>query len=129
MTIKNSRDLRLAYDQLNMMAKLVDITKVDYPEKVQEHILDIKMSIRRYNKRSSDRRLVKDDGIDGYIELIQLPKFIETKDEGDEYFIKSELLYTPNTAYDCTGKPFTSWFKVFFRRGRAMAYHKVSIDC
>lgn len=129
MRISNARDLKLAYEQLLMIAELVDITKVDFPEMLQDRVKDIKTSIRRYNKRTNDRKLVKDYGIDGYIELVELPQYIKTKEAGNEYFVKSELLYVPNSAYDCTGAPFTSWFKVFPRRGRMMAYHRVSIDC
>ena len=34
----------------------------------------------------------------------------------------------PNSPYDCTGQPFTSWFKVVKRRGLWWAYHAISYD-
>lgn len=41
----------------------------------------------------------------------------------DEYEIK-----LPNSPYDGTGQPFTSWFKVVKRRGLWWAYHAISYD-
>lgn len=93
-------------------------------------IRKLKQDIRRQLKKgvADGRRIVKDDGIDGYIELITLPGFIKSMESAEEYF-ENEIRIEPcYSIYDCTGKPFTSWEKIFERNGRFMAYHRVCFD-
>ena len=71
---------------------------------------------------------MKDDGIDGYILLMELPDFLESKEEAEEYFEQRHVINATPSIYDCTGQAFTSGYKVFKRRNKFFAYHSVSYD-
>ncbi|MCD8382880.1 MAG: hypothetical protein LUC30_08215 [Clostridiales bacterium] len=72
------------------------------------------------HNRKSDRTIVRDYGIDGFVSLIELPEYL--KSEEDE---RIPSRYSP---YDCSGAAFTQWYKIIKRRGRYFAYHSVGID-
>lgn len=126
MQVRNSSDLKVAYEILNIYKEL--ISEHGKTERVEERIAEQKREIRRFHKKSNDRRLVKDDGIDGYILLIELPETLENLRDAEEYFEERETICAVPSIFDCTGQAFTSWFKVFKRRGRFMAYHSVCFD-
>lgn len=123
MYIRSSRDLRLAYEHMRFITDFVKRFGMT-GDKVQEMLKDIKRQIRDYNKRESDRRLVCSYGIDGYIELIELPDV----EDPVEYFEECEYLHYIPSQYDCTGQRFTEWYKIFKRNGKTMAYHCVGVD-
>jgi len=127
MRITEKRDLKIAYDTINLYKEASN----RFPEKkeiIKAHIDDLKKDIRKYYKEQRTMTLVKDYGIDGYIELVALPSFIKTKEEADMYFEENNALRISPSIYDCTGRAFTGWFKTFLRRGRYMAYHSVCFD-
>lgn len=72
--------------------------------------------------------LVKDEGIDGYVELVHLPKHCTTYDEAKEFFDEYLWLERPHSMYDCTGELFTCWRHIFKRNGEYYAYHSVARD-
>lgn len=123
--IRNTNDLRHAY--LDMY-----IWKHFAPDGAEDRIKEIKSAIRNYYKRqdeeTKDRRLVKDYYGDGYILLIDLPDFIHDEESAVSYFKETEYILVFWSQYDCTGRPFTSWYKIFKRRGKWMAYHSVGFD-
>ena len=107
--INSYTDLKVAYE----------ILEIAYESGRSQKAADLKREMRTFFHRPvSERRIIQDDGIDGYTELLPLPEYIETMDEAVSYF----------EAYDCTGQAFTSWYKVFVRGGRFWAYHCVSVD-
>lgn len=122
MIIRNKYDLRLAYELLN-----------EYKEfgwEDQQKTVDLKKKIRLYLRKSCSETIIRDHGIDGYIILLQLPEFLddESMEDAIEWF-KSECYIRPTySAYDCTGRPFTNWYKVFRRLGHWFAYHSVAFD-
>ena len=122
MNIRSSSDLRLAYELLTIFK---DAGKA-YSVKADE----MKRQIRSYNSLQYSSRIVCDDGIDGYVELIQVPYCFDSfsKEEVENWF-DDNCTYGPiHSAYDCTGRPFTSWFKVFRRQGHWFVYHSVGFD-
>lgn len=125
MQVKNSSDLKIAYEILNVYK---GITECEKPEKLKERIAEQKREIRRFHKKTSDRRIVKDYGIDGYVLLIELPETLENLQDAEEYFEECETISAAPSMFDCTGQAFTSWFKVFRRRGRFFAYHSIGFD-
>lgn len=132
-TITNSRDFRLWYEVVNMMQETIvrDASADESIRKQREaHVAGIKRSLRQYANRdtSFDRRIIKDEGMDGFIALERLPDDIKGLDEAKEFFERFMSFPRTNSMYDCTGRPVTSWFKVFQRRGRYYAYHSVSFD-
>lgn len=50
------------------------------------------------------------------------------KEIADDWFRATRYLEYFPTPYDCSGQKFTSWYKLFRRRGHWFAYHCVSID-
>lgn len=75
-----------------------------------------------------DRYIVKDNGIDGFVELLYLPKECKTIEDAKDFFDEYMYLDRPHSIYDCTGTAFTSWYHIFNRNGRYCAYHCVSVD-
>ena len=89
---------------------------------------ELRKFLRDQEEQSAGRRIVKDNGFDGYLLLMELPECLETYEEADEYFRENEYIRPYYTYYDCTGRPFTSWYKLFLRHGRWYAYHSVCFD-
>ena len=121
--IRNKRQLRSAYEWLHVIERFDD-----YHSKVA--LNQLKVAIRNYNKMPVDSRIVQDDGADGYVKLIYMPRYFDNldKDEVKKYFEEHYVLGRPNSMYDCTGQAFTSWFTVVRRGGRWVVYHSISFD-
>lgn len=119
--IKNRDDLAVAYELLHI---LQDVGK-GYTDRVK----DLKREIRAFtNSPLLMSRIVQDNGMDGYVALIQFPGHIFTQNGAVGYF-ESHLYIEPTySPYDCAGQPFTSWYKIFNRRGTFYAYHGVCFD-
>lgn len=126
MQVRNDNDLKVAYEILNIYKEL--ISEHGKNERAEKRIAEQKREIRKFYKKSNDRRLVKDEGIDGYVLLIELPETLENMQDAKDYFEMRETICAVPSIFDCTGQAFTSWFKVFERRGRFMAYHAVGFD-
>lgn len=117
--VKNYSDLALAYEILGLALE----------RGKSEKAAELKREMRRFtHKPLSDKRIVCDYGMDGYVVLFPLPESIESEEEAREYFEEYEYLTCRPSAYDCTGQAFTSWYKLFVRNGRYHAYHSVSFD-
>lgn len=145
MHIQSDRDLRCAYELLTIYSEMEPKT-AEAEERLHDHVCDLKREIRAYNRRNPlavdvgmgfmcERRIVKDYGFDGFVELLRIPEEFDTlEDDGDERigartFFKDfiEIQARPSM-YDCTGQAFTSWYKLFKRRGQYWAYHSVCFD-
>lgn len=131
--IKTNEDLRIAYNMLNDLLDLLNFSKnkPSFNTAFTEWIIkETKREIRDYLKRqeSNESKIIKEYGINGYIVLVNLPNELNTMEEAMDYFERNEKISCPNSIYDCTGYPFTSWYKIFKRRNRFMAYHRISFD-
>lgn len=137
--IKNSNDFRRGYEWLGILTELA--SSCDDPEAALAEIVKTKRELRSYANRNSavdvgmgfmvERRIVKDYGIDGYVELVSIPEVFDTLDgeDGAEAFFKDFLeIQCRPSMYDCTGQAFTSWYKLFWRNGQYWAYHSVCFD-
>lgn len=125
--VKNENDLRTAY----MTLKFLKETGFEQAEPVQSYIKVLKKDIRDYFKRKEQEpqgRIVKSYGIDGFIELIPLPEFLESIEEAKAYFEANKVMVCRHSAYDCTGQLFTCWYKIIERQGKHFAYHRVACD-
>lgn len=129
MQIRSENDLKLAYETINSFKEMMPMAqKTDV---ALEYIKELKRDIRaffRKEKEKPQRRLVKDDGIDGYIVLIQLPSFLNSKEDAAVYFEENEVMTCRRSMYGCTGQAFTSWYKIVERSGSMWAYHSVCFD-
>lgn len=137
--VRNDKDFREGYGLLNLFARFDG--QFDNPEKARENMDNLKRELRAYAHRDTavdvgmgfmcERRIVKDEGIDGYIELVSIPEVIDTldgEDGADEFFKTFLEIHARPSMYDCTGQAFTSWYKLFKRRGQFYAYHSVCFD-
>lgn len=137
--IRNSADFRRGYEWLGLLTELS--TKCDKPDVARAEIENVKRELRAYAHREitvdvgmgfmCERRIVKDNGIDGYVELVSIPEVFDTLDgeDGAEAFFKDFLeIHGRPSMYDCTGQAFTSWYKLFKRHGQFWAYHSVCFD-
>lgn len=137
-TITNNRDFRFGYSLLGYLVEALS-SRADKPAVLRTEIKELKRALRAFSHRDNntavvgmgfevDRRIIHRDGIDGYIELVEIPEVFDTKESANEFFKEFiELLYYPS-AYDCTGQAFTNWYKLFQRNGRYYVYHSVCFD-
>ena len=82
MQIRSENDLKLAYETINSFKEMMPMAQK--PDAALEYIKELKRDIRgffRKEKEKLQRRLVKDNGIDGYIVLMQLPSFLNSKED------------------------------------------------
>ena len=81
----NEDNLRTAYDYLQMAKEF---------EKPKEKQDEIKRAIREYiHKEKPFERIIKDDGIDGYVLLLELPSFLESEEDAEEYFEQRYVIH------------------------------------
>lgn len=119
------------YEAIQICKELCEQHGYDVNEICGDKILKRKRKIREIYKRENEkpeRHVVLDNGIDGYIELIQLPEKIKEKEDADEWFLCNEYLEYIPSAYDCTGQKFTDWYKLVNRNGRWWVYHSILVD-
>lgn len=126
--VKNDRELRVAYEILDLLND--GCHTFANPERLAQTIIETKRAIRLYTHREVDydRRIIKDDGMDGYISLERLPDDIRDLEEANRFFERFMTHEYQPSMYDCTGQAITNWFKVFPRNGGFYAYHSVSFD-
>lgn len=127
----DSMGLRECYRWLPILETLPDSEYKD------REIVATKRRARRLAKRSNlidlgygamERRIIKDYGIDGFVELVCLPEVISSKESADEFFEEFMRMECEPSMYDCTGQAFTNWHKTVKRRGNYWVYHSVSFD-
>lgn len=128
MTIQNDHDLRVAYEIMSILDAKPLPNTVAADAKMADHIKRIKRSIREYRDRPrSNAQIVRNDG-DSLVVVMPLPAALESKDDATTYFLDNYYLEARPSAYDCTGQIFTTWWKIFQRRGQFWAYHATAMD-
>ena len=123
--IRNKHDLRLAYELLNLLSGRPSFDPRSIKAGIRAYL---KSDDGRFPNFGRERRIVCDDGIDGYLELVELPEAVTDEADARDYFGACIEIRPLLCAYDCTGQAFTSWYKLFKRRGHYFAYHQVCFD-
>lgn len=129
MEIRDSSQLKAAYGILNDMQGMKALPGRE--EAVQKHIKQLKRDIRaflRQQEAKAERRIIREYGINGYVELVKLPGTLHAVEEAAAYFEEKEAVGCPDFPGGCTGRPFTVWYRVLCRRGNMWVYHSVSCD-
>ena len=129
--ITDAEKLRDAYTLLAFIRDDVPTTTAEKKSGMAAFMVSIKKEIRAYNNRPApDSRIVEERGIDGYIELVQLPNELDKASKADaaEWFRGNRYYEFCPTAYDCSGQRFTNWYNLHRRCGHWFAYHSVSFD-
>ena len=127
--ITNDRDFRIGYEILLCVTERMAEDGGSTHSR-RKRVVELKRNLRRYAHREtgSERRIVKDYGIDGFVALERLPDDFKDVEEARQFFERFMTYEYRPSMYDCTGQWFTSWFKVFKRNGGYYAYHSVSVD-
>lgn len=120
MTIKNTRDLRFWYEYLRMQD--------DLPLINEDLVKEVKQKIRAYTNAPVDETRYFDADYDGATLLLPLPESLKSAEAATEYFMDTLYIDFVPGPYDCTGRLFTSWFKVFKRGDRFWVYHRIGRD-
>lgn len=130
MFIKDKKDLQLAYLIIKDAQEFKEKGHLTEGETLKI-VNRVKKGVREYYKKEDGkqkRHIIKDDGIDGYVEEVELPAEIKTMEQAEDYFDACERLYYHPSAYDCTGQAFTSSHFITWIRGRLVLCHSVHFD-
>lgn len=126
MIIRNNKDLRKAYTLLRFY---VDTLKtLPSTPRHEERIVELKRDIRKYTNTPVEEGNCICNDWDSAVVVKPFPDFITSEESAEEWFMNNEYMASPNSPWDCTGKMFTCWFKVFKRRGKFWFYHSVALD-
>ena len=110
--------MKAAYELLRLYEHTISNLSVSGEKaiRIRQRIKELKYGIRGYVRRTKDSHIIKDNGIDGYIELVELPENISCKEEAVNYFEMEKVLHAQPRSYDCTGQAVTLWYKLFQRK-------------
>ena len=130
--IKDNTTFKMGYEMLAVL---------EADEKgpsINNLISQLKNELRYYAHRDNmedvgmgfmvERRIIKEYGIDGYIELVGIPAVFDNEKDANEFFKDFIFMECRPSIYDCTGQAFTSWYRLFKRNGQFCAYHRISFD-
>lgn len=129
--IFSNHEYRMKCETLYFIEKSIkELRPADYKLYLNrnENIIDLKRTIREYAHRKSDRKYFAESDYGYYKLLIELPEYIKTYEDADEYFKEEEFMTCRPSQYDCIGQHFTLRYKIFKRNGRFMAYHECGMD-
>lgn len=124
MNINNNRDLRLAYEIINVVKKL-DKEKVN-----AEYVKQLKLDIREYQKLKTDGpEFIHSDDY-GYVTIrVKVPSYCKTMEDIEDWFECEQRRTCIPSPYDCTGQIFTISHKIAKLHGVNYMYHHLGIDC
>ena len=126
--VKNSKQARETIQLIRIYEHGIDGGGFGNVARANETLKEYKQALRKYYKRT-DRHIVKDYGIDGFIELEQMPDTVTTEEQAEAYFNDNIRIPHIYSCYDCTGRLFTGWYKLVYRRGAWFVYHCINCDC
>ena len=136
--VNDNKSFRQGYEMLSILNNPKFQAQHHYKDELNNYTAALKRELRKWAHRETavdvgmgfmvERRPVKDDGIDGFVELVSIPDVFTTAQDADEFFKDFLYMSYRPSMYDCTGQAFTSWYKLFKRRGQFYAYHRVSFD-
>lgn len=137
MKITNNRDFRIGYEILHWIEERMSDPD-GYTKRREDHLVELKREIRRWANRDTredvglgflvERRIVKDEGMEGFVELLSIPEVFDTKEDAEEFFNNFIQRECRPSMYDCTGQAFTCWHRIFRRHGQFWCYHRVGFD-
>lgn len=124
--IRDDRDYKMYWEILHTIQELG--AEFGLSDKKKDHIREIKVTLREYNKKRPARRIGWGE-FDYWTELYRLDvpddwKYEDVKDWFEEW----EVCHCIPSQYDCTGQIFTTRYKIFKRHGHWMTYHSYGMD-
>lgn len=119
-TIHNG-NLRTAYEILNILADREG-------DGVEEHRNRIKRAVRAYHRIPADQTQIVSSDCESLLVVFPLPAELESREAAEAYFLDHHYREIVPSMYDCTGQIFTTWYKIFKRRGQFWVYHATAMD-
>lgn len=136
--ITDKESFRNGYKFLSILENPAFRAQHVYKDVLDNYTADFKRKLRAWAHKETavdvglgfkvERRLVKEYGIDGFIELIDIPDVFNTVELAEEFFHDFIEQKCRPSQYDCTGQAFTNWYKLFKRNGAFHVYHSVAFD-
>lgn len=116
-------------NQLNEMVKKFNILP-NKEKDVDDELISLKKGIRIFweEKELNVKRRVLNGDINGYLEKVEIPKNISSKEIAEAWFEANEYRECTPSMYDCTGQSFTNWYKIVKLHDKFYAYHSVGFD-
>ena len=122
---------RLQFETIHFLSKIAERTPaLELMLAEYKHNLRQSMEEESWQKFTAGR-CIKDFGDGSAIMLVPIREAYSnsTLDEVARIFENNYEMHCPNSPYDCTGQPYTAWYKLVNRRGMWYAYHCIGIDC
>lgn len=120
MTINNMKEARDAYLILHLLGG-----------KLNKNVENgMKRSVRKFSQMESNKKIISEES-DGssYVSLVKMDVPMESSiEEVDNYFMENHFMTVFYSQYDCTGRPYTGWYKLVKRSNGWFAYHEVCFD-
>lgn len=128
----NTKDIKRNYSLINLWNEMMKVFNI-LPNKekdVDDELKSLKKGIRIFwkEKELNVKRWVLNGDIDGYLEKIEIPKNISSKELAEVWFEANEYKECRPSMYDCTGQSFTNWYKIVKLHDMLYAYHSVGFD-
>lgn len=136
--VNDKASFRSGYEVLRIFNDPAFRAQHHYKDDLDEYIAELKRELRAWANRKTavdvgygwmvDRRMVKDNGVDGFVELVSIPDVFDTVEWAEKFFHDFLEMHCRPSQYDCTGQAFTNWYKLFRRNGQFYVYHSVGFD-
>ena len=136
--IYDKESFRTGYKFLSILKNPAFRAQHIYKDDLDNYTADFKRKLRAYAHKETavdvgmgfmvERWVVKEYGIDGFVELVSIPDVFNSMESAEEFFHDFIERQCRPSMYDCTGQAFTSWYKLFKRNGAFYAYHSVAFD-
>lgn len=120
-TTVHNGNLRAAYEILDILADREGA-------EVEEHRKRIKRAVRAYHHLPTDQAQIVTSDCESMLVVFPLPSELESYEAAEAYFMGHHYREAAPSMYDCTGQVFTTWYKIFKRRGQFWVYHATAMD-
>lgn len=124
------KDVKRNYDLINLWNKMIKKFNLLPDEETEKKLKSLKKGIRIFwkEKELNVKRWILGGDVDGYLEKIEIPEDISSKEVAEAWFEVNEYRECTPSMYDCTGQSFTNWFKIVKLHDKLYAYHSVGFD-
>lgn len=123
----NYNNYRTRYELINMLEQKNEMSKYVFSKMKHDLRKDLDREAACDWARGKCIKQYDDGTVIMLVPIVEAYFFTE-KEKVIRIFEDLYEIKLPNSPYDCTGQAFTSWYKVFKRRGIWYAYHCISYD-
>ena len=127
-TIRDKRDLRLAYSNVHFVESLMD--KLIDTEDARKYLRSEKRKIREINRLEAltpKEKCISYDFDEATI-LKEMPAWVKDRETAEAFFKEDEELHSYPSPYDCTRQQFTVSYKLVKRGDRWYVFHTIGRD-